>query len=542
MQVIRHDYYKAAAYADQFKQYEIPAARGAIYAQDGDGKVPLVLNQDTYTVFADPQFVEDPTDSAKKIAEQIGGDEQEYEKLMRMQTRYAVLKKRLNKGQRDKIEALELKGIGIRTEPVRTYPQGSLAAQILGFVNDEGEGTYGVEQALNDALMGQNGELEAITDAQGVPLVSTGSAVQKEAQPGKDITLTIDINMQRQIEQLLKPHIEEVNAKSASVIVIDPYSGAIKAMANYPTFSPTKFYEEKDPAVFTNPAVSAPMEVGSIMKTLTVAAGLNEGVIKPDTTFYDPAAVTIDGHTIKNVEEDGGAATRTIPDILRFSLNTGAVYVMQQLGGGQINEKARQTWYDYLSNRYGFGKKTGIEQGYEAEGSVPSPDEGYGLNLQYANSSFGQGITITPLQMISAYIATINGGTYYRPHLVDSSADPASLIVRKDVVKPEVSEEMRRLHENSANLQYPFVTRDGYRVGGKTGTAEIPDPNGGYRTDVYNGTFIGFIGGDKPKYAIIVRVDEPHVAFYAGTAAAAPLFSKVLDVLINNFSIRPASR
>jgi cell division protein FtsI/penicillin-binding protein 2 len=164
------------------------------------------------------------------------------------------------------------------------------------------------------------------------------------------------------------------------------------------------------------------------------------------------------------------------------------------------------------------------------------------LNLQYANSSFGQGITLTPLQMISAYVATINGGTYYRPHLVEPTGSKATLAVRQGVVKPKVSEQMRRFHENSANLQYPFVTRDGYKVGGKTGTAEIPAPGGGYRTDVYNGTFIGYIGGDKPKYAIMVRVDEPHVAFYAGTAAAAPLFGKVLDVLINNFSIRPAAR
>jgi cell division protein FtsI/penicillin-binding protein 2 len=540
MQVIRHDYYKAAAYEDQFKQYQIPAERGAIYAHDGNGEVPLVLNQDTFTLFADPKFITDPPGAAERVVSVIGGKQSDYAKKMQTNTRYAVLKKRLNEAQKDKLEALDIKGLGIRTEPIRTYPQGSLAAQVLGFVNDEGVGNYGVEQALNDALKGKDGQLEAITDAQGVPLVSTGSDVLLEAQPGRDLMLTIDINMQRQIEQLLKPHLESVNAKSGSVIVMDPDSGAIKAMANYPSYNPTKFYDVEDASLFTNPSVSSPLEVGSIMKTLTVAAGLNEGVIKPSTTFYDPAAVTVDGHTIKNVEEDGGAATRSIADILRYSLNTGAVYVMQQLGGGEINQKARLKWHDYLVNKYGFGQKTGVEQGYEAEGSVPDPKDGYGLNLQYANSSFGQGITITPLQMLSAYNSTINGGTYYRPHLVETG-DKQSLSVRKNVVKSSVSKTMRKFHENSANLQYPFVTRDGYKVGGKTGTAEIPGPDGGYRTDVYNGTFIGFIGGDKPEYTIMVRVDEPHVAFYAGTSAAAPLFAKTLDVLINNFSIRPAS-
>jgi cell division protein FtsI/penicillin-binding protein 2 len=540
MQIIRHDYYKAAAYEDQFKQYKIPAERGAIYAHDGSGKMPLVLNQDTFTLFADPKFIEDPNAAAGKVVAVIGGSQDKYAKQMRLYTRYVVLKKRIGKQQKDELKRLNIKGLGIQTEPIRTYPQGNLAAQLLGFVNDEGEGNYGVEQALNGALKGKDGELEAITDAQGVPLVSTGSDVLREAESGQDLTLTIDINMQRQIEQLLKPHLESVNAKSGSVIVMDPYSGAVKAMANYPAYNPAKFYEVEDASLFTNPAVSAPLEVGSIMKSLTVAAGLNEGVIKPNTTFFDPAAITIDGHTIKNVEEDGGAATRTIPDILRYSLNTGAVYIMQQLGGGKINEKARLKWHDYLTNKYGFGQKTGIEQGYEAEGSTPDPKNGFGLNLQYANSSFGQGITITPLQMLSAYISTINGGTYYRPHLVEPAGNEQSLAVRKNVIKPDVSKTMRELHQNSAKLQYPFVTRDGYQVGGKTGTAEIPGPNGGYRTDVYNGTFIGFIGGDKPEYAIMVRVDEPHVAFYAGTAAAAPLFAKTLDVLINNFSIRPA--
>lgn len=541
MQVIRHDYYKAAAYADQFKQYVIPAERGGIYVRDGAGKVPLVLNQDTFTAFADPKYIRDIDDASRKIAGAIGGKAKDYSGKMRMQTRYAVLKKRLDKSQKAAIEKLDIKGLGIKTEPIRTYPQGDTAAQVLGFVNDEGKGNYGVEQALDDILRGQNGELKAITDAQGVPLASTGANVLSDAKPGEDITLTIDINMQRQIEKLLKPHLESVRAKSGSVIVMDPYSGAIKAMANYPSYNPDKFYDVKDASLFTNPAVGSPLEVGSIMKTLTVAAGLNEGVIKPDTTFYDPAAVTIDNHTIKNVEEDGGAATRSIADILRYSLNTGAVYVMQQLGGGKINEKARTTWHKYLADKYGFGQKTGVEQGYEAEGSVPDPNEGFGLNLQYANSSFGQGITITPLQMLSAYISTINGGTYFRPHLVET-ADKPSLIVRKNVVKPSVSKQMIKFHKNSAKLQYPFVTRDGYNVGGKTGTAEIPAPGGGYRTDVYNGTFIGFIGGDRPEYAIIVRVDEPHVAFYAGTSAAAPLFAKTLDVLINSYSIRPASR
>lgn len=542
IQVLQHQNYKELARAGQFKEFEIPSDRGVILAYDGSRTIPIVLNQDTYTLFADPKYIENADSVAGQITQKIGGNASEYAEKMKLDTRYSVLAKKLNQQQKNEIDSLNIKGIGTRNAPVRTYPNGNLAAQILGFVNDEGAGTYGVEQFLDDKLKGQPGELKAITDAQGVPLVSAGSNVLKEPIEGERITLTIDISMQRRVEALLKPHIKSLNAKSGSVIVIDPYSGAIKAMANYPTFSPEKFYEVKDASIFTNPAVSKPLEVGSIMKTLTVAAGLNEGVIKPNGSYYDPAAITIDNETIRNVEEDGGAAQRSIADILRYSLNTGAVHVLKQMGGGEVNEKARITWSRYLTEKYGFGMKTGIEQGYEAEGSVPNPKEGYGLNIQYANSSFGQGITVTPLQMISAYISTINGGNYYRPHVVEGAPDKNSYLVRKDVVSPSVSASMRRMHENSAKLQYPFITRDGYRIGGKTGTAEIPNPSGGYYKDKFNGTFIGYVGGDKPEYAIIVIIDEPVVDFYAGTAAAAPMFAKVSNMLIDNFSVRPATR
>jgi cell division protein FtsI/penicillin-binding protein 2 len=323
---------------------------------------------------------------------------------------------------------------------------------------------------------------------------------------------------------------------------MDPATGAIKAMANYPTYNPSDFSKVEDASVFNNAAVSAPMEPGSIMKTLTVAAGLNEGVVKPTSTYYDPSFYKIGDATVKNVEEDGGAATRSVPDILRYSLNTGATYILMQLGGGKINEQGRVKWHDYMVNHYQFGKKTGIEQGYEAEGYVPDPKNGYGLDIQYANTSFGQGVNTTPLHMISAFSATVNGGTYFRPHLVDSKNENDKNIVRNDVVKPNVSEEIRKMHENSVQNNYKFLKRPTYRVGGKTGTAEVPKPNGGYYTDRYNGTFMGYVGGDTPEYVIITRVNEPKVGGYAGTAAAAPLFGKTMDMLIQNHSVKQVSQ
>ncbi len=537
LQIIQHDHYSLAAHQGQYKEYEIPAARGIIEAHDGANVVPIVLNEEVYTLFADPKFVTDQRGTADAIARIIGGNAAEYEEKMRTDTRYAILAKKLPKNKHEELDKLNIKGIGTRATPQRTYPQGSLGAQILGFVNDEGEGKYGVEQYLDAQLKGKPGELKAITDASGVPLVGAGDNVRRDSEAGKRTVLTIDLSMQRRVEDTLKTHLEQVNSKSGSVIVMDPATGAIKAMANYPTYNPADFSKVEDAKVFTNAAVSSPMEVGSVMKTLTVAAGLNEGVVNANTTYYDPSFFKIGDATVRNVEEDGGAATRSVSDILRYSLNTGATYILMQLGGGSLNEQGRVTWHRYLTENYHFGQKTGIEQGYEAEGFVPSPTEGYGLDIQYANTSFGQGINITPLQFAAAFSSTINGGTYYRPHVVEPDQSGNNEILKSSVVKPEISEVLRGMHENSVKNNYRFLKRDGYRIGGKTGTAEVPKPTGGYYNDRYNGTFVGYVGGDKPQYVIMVRVDEPKVAGYAGTSAAAPMFAKTMDMLIQNYAV-----
>lgn len=539
LQIIQHDRYRLAAHQGQYKEYEIPANRGVIEAYDGKNVVPIVLNEQVYTLFADPKYVKDAKQASEAVAGIIGGNPKEYEEKMRADTRYAILAKKLPKDKHEALDKLEIKGIGTRATPQRTYPQGNLASQSLGFVNDEGQGKYGIEQYLDEQLKGKPGELKAITDARGVPLISAGDNILKEPEDGKRVRLTLDLSMQKRVEDTLKSHLQDVRSESGSLIVMDPNTGAVKAMANYPTYNPADFSSVKaeDSAVFANAAVSSPMEPGSIMKTLTVAAGLNEGVVQPNTTYADPSFYKIGDRTIKNVEEDGGAATRSISDILRYSLNTGATYILMQLGGGKINEQGRVKWHDYMTNHYGFGKKTGVEQGYEAEGYVPDPKEGYGLDIQYANTTFGQGVNITPLQMTAAYSATINGGSYMRPHLVESGERAKSDTVRANTIKPEISDVLRGMHENSVQKNYTFLKRTGYKVGGKTGTAEVPKPNGGYYDDRYNGTFIGYIGTDKPQYVVMVRVNEPKVPGYAGTKAAAPLFGKTIDMLIQNYSL-----
>ncbi|MEI7683199.1 MAG: penicillin-binding protein 2 [Candidatus Saccharibacteria bacterium] len=552
LQVIRYDYYHKLALSSQLKQYEIPAERGVIEAHDGENVVPIVLNQKLYTIFADPKYIKNASVDAQKVADSIGGNAHDYEKAMKADTRYSILAKKMSKEQKAKIDKLNLKGIGTRDAEYRTYPQGQLAAQILGFVNEDGQGKYGLEQALNSKLKGQPGELKAITDARGVPLVANKDNIVKQPVSGKRTVLTIDIAMQKHLEDILKRGLDRDKSTSGDALILDPYTGAIMAMASYPTYNPGEYYKVADPAAFVSGAITAPLEVGSSMKPLTAAAALDQGVVKKDTSYYDPGHFAIDGYTITNIEEDGGAGTRTVSDILQLSLNTGATWLLMQMGGGQINQKAREAWHSYMVDHYQFGKQTGVEQGYESGGTIPDPNKGYGLNLQYANTAFGQGMTATPLQMGAAISSIVNGGTYFKPHLVDGYMDSQGRenilkpeVVKSNVVKPEVGQSIKEL------MQYTFDKNHvvygmpqipaGYSIGGKTGTAQIAKPGGGYYDDRFNGTFIGFVGGDKPQYVMVVRVNEPKIGGYAGSKAAAPIFCDLATMLIGNFNITPKS-
>ncbi|MCA9329306.1 penicillin-binding protein 2 [Candidatus Saccharibacteria bacterium] len=548
LQVIRHDYYKKTALSGQLKEYEIRADRGVIEAHDGDQVVPIVLNEQRYTLFADPKYIKKTNEVATLIQQIIGGSQSEIEDKLKLDTRYSVIAKRLSKDQKEALDKLDLVGVGTREDPIRTYPQGDLAAQLLGFVDNEGVGKYGLEQALNKQLQGKPGQLKAITDARGVPLVANTDNIVTKPKAGDRVLLTIDVSMQRQLQDILKTGLDNAKSKSGSAIIMDPYSGAIKAMANYPTYDPAEFYNVEDSEVFNNASVSAPLEVGSIMKPLTAAAALDLGVVTPSASYYDPSYYKIGDATITNIEEDGGAGTRSVADILEMSLNTGATWLLMQMGGGEINQKAREAWHDYMVNHYQFGKATGIEQGYEAEGSIPDPNDGFGLNIQYANTSFGQGMTATPLQMGAALSSIINGGTYYKPYLVDKTTNADNQtdshkaeVVKSNVVSKQVSDQMQKLMEGVINANYSiygFSERPTtYLVGGKTGTAEIAKPGGGYYEDKFNGTFMGFVGGNQPEYVIVARVNEPDINGYAGSRAAAPIFADLTKMLINNFNI-----
>jgi stage V sporulation protein D (sporulation-specific penicillin-binding protein) len=549
LQIIKHDLYKAQAQQSQFKQYEIPATRGIIYARDGDELVPLVQNETLYTLVADPLFIKDSHSAAQSIAEIVGSDQEELQKqLETKKSRYVVLAKRLSKDQKDRIDVLSFAGIITRETSYRTYPQGNLAAQLVGFVNDDGVGQYGIEEYFDDILKGTPGQLRAITDARGIPLVSNKDNVDVQPVPGKDIVLSIDINMQRQTEEILKANIERSKSPSGSIVITDPATGQVRAMANYPTYDPTKLRDVTDLRLFSNPAVSEPLEVGSIMKTLTAATALDVGAVTNESSFFDPGYVEVDGKKIVNVGSSYG--TQNVESTLVHSYNTGVTWMLRQMGGGSINQTARNTLYDYDTTHYYFGSITGIEQTGEAAGYVTTPDDtGAGINLTYANMTFGQAMTATPIQMAAALSSVINGGTYYRPTLVYGfrsdglTIEEKSPDIRKsNSFKSSTGEQLRSLMEEVVAVNNAGAARDGYSVGGKTGTAEIAKADGGYYDDRYNGTYLGFVGGDQPEYVIAVKISTPQVPGNAGYVAAAPTFRDISNMILDNYGVSKTTR
>lgn len=554
LQIIRHDYYKQSATYGHLKEYDITADRGVIKAHNGSAVVPIVLNQTLYTIYADPTLVKDHAKVAETLAAVLKGDGRAYEDALHSKdTRYVVIARKASKEQKKAILDKKYPGVGAQEQQYRTYSNGSLAAQVLGFVNDGGQGAYGLEQALNGTLAGKPGQLKAVTDVNGVPLAANTDNILTEPVAGKDVVTTLDIAMQKQLENILKGGLEQAKSDSGSALIMDPNTGAIKAMANWPTYDPADYSKVDDPGLFINGAVSNPLEIGSTMKPLTVAAALDKGAVPLNYTYSDPAKYVIDDFTVKNIEEDGGPGTKSLADLLNLSLNTGATHMLMRMGGSsdRITKAGREVWHSYMTNHYRFGQITGIEQGHEAEGIVPDPNKGYARDLTYANTSFGQAMTATPLQLGAAFSAMVNGGTYYRPRLVDYTvaADgtktvKAPEVVKRNVVSRQVSEAMQPLLEyvvtkHSFKVKFDQKT---YSVGGKTGTAQIAKPEGGYYENDYNGTYVGFVGGDAPQYVIVVSVHKPKIAGYAGSRAAQPIFGDLAHMLLDTFNVTPKTR
>lgn len=553
LQVIQHKYYVNKAYQTQVSKLTIVPERGKIYAMDGKGTVPLVLNETVYTAFADPQEIKSPAKVITAFRNIAGGNLVDgYEdRLDDKKSRYVPIAKQLNRVQAEMIREKNMVGVGLQKGMRRVYPESSMASQLLGYVNGEGEGQYGIEEALDSRLNGTPGLLHTVTDVRQIPLTIGAKDAHQEAVDGDDLVLSIDRNIQLRAEQALKDGLNKAQATKGSVLVMDPNTGAVLAMANFPTYDPAKYTEvaAKDYGVFQNGIVSDPFEAGSVIKTLTMGAGLDSGAVTVNSLFNNKGYVQVDGSLIKNVEEDPIYDNTSMTDVLQYSLNTGVVHILQQMGGGSINKTAREKLHEYFVDRYRFGKITGIEQAGETEGIIIGANEGDGRNIRYANMTFGQGMNVTMIQTAAAFSASINGGTYYQPHLLKGTRDKSGIlkenaptVVASGVLSAKTSADLTEMiHQGRHKGFFGKFDPPGYRIGGKTGTSQVIDPKTGkYSDDNSIGSYLGFGGSDAPRYVIMVRVEDSKLkAGYAGTVAAGPIFNELSNWMLSYLEIKP---
>ena len=542
IQVIEHDQWETMASGIQSQKSIIHPNRGEIYTRLGSDTAPLVLNETIYLIFADPQQIESAEEVYNKIYA-IVGDQMEValEDLGDKSSQYVVLARNLNNTQKNQIKDLELDGVGTQRSNRRFYPENSMLARTLGFVNTEGEGQYGIEGEFDEVLKGKPGLLTGMTDVSGTFLPTSQYYTRVPSEDGESLVLTFDRNIQYAAESILSDGLKNVGATTGSIVVMDPQDGAIKAMASFPSYSPEEYGKVNDASVFLNPVVSDPFEPGSVTKVFTTAAAIDTGAVTKDTTFFNSGCIKIYEDEICNVEKSVNNQTMTMTDTLRHSLNTGVVFQLEQMGGGSINDKGKNVLYNYFHDKYRLDELTGIEQTPEPTGEITKPDSSDAWDIRYANMTFGQGFTTTMIEMTSAFSALVNGGTYYKPHLLYGTLGDNGQIVKKDpevvssdVVSTETSDTIRQMMFEARGKQNSEDS--GHIVGSKSGTAQIYDAaTGSYSEENYIGTHLGF-GSDatgEAKYVIMVRIDDSKAGGYAGTVAAGPVFTSMSNWIIN---------
>jgi stage V sporulation protein D (sporulation-specific penicillin-binding protein) len=546
LQVIRHSHYVEIAMSEQMKQLVIPAKRGEIYALDGGEPVKLVLNQTVYTVFADPMIVDEPDKVIETIKKVAGGSARSNleELLAKKDSRYQILATNVTRRQAELIKEEGLVGVGFQEGSRRVYPEGQLAAQVLGFVDAEGNGRYGVEGSQDERLKGEDGMLQSVTDIRNVPLTIGDKNINKPAKNGDNLVLTIDRNIQSYAEQALKAGLERTGAQKGSVLVMDPQTGEVKAMANLPTYNPTEFNKVEDISLFNNPIISVPYEPGSNIKTLTMVTGIDRGVVGPESTYNNTDYIQVEDRTITNATK-GQTGVITMQHALNYSLNTGFVTIVRRLGdGNNITLEARQTLYEYFHDRFGLGQPTGIELSGEASGIVVPPDDPNGAAVRYSNMSFGQGMDVTTLQVAAAFSSIINGGNYYQPTVIAGTVDEDGEFSRapqkdpkRNVVSPASSDAIRDMVVKARQAFYAGNDKPGYQVGGKTGTSQAIK-NGEYVFNETVGSYLGFGGDDIPRYVIMVEVSGENMALEGGKHAM-PIFTDISNWMIDYLQLQP---
>jgi cell division protein FtsI (penicillin-binding protein 3) len=515
---VRSESLERRAVTQQVQDLDVPARRGTITDRRG---VELAVSEDAVTVFANPFLVKDPARVAAKLEPLVGRtDDELLPMLTDRKAGFVYLRRKLDPSLGEKVESLEIEGIGTVVEPRRVYPQGALAGQLLGAVGTDNVGLLGVEQQHEAELHGTDGRRRLVKDATGetISLIETD-----RAEAGKDLRLTIDAALQERVEAVLGEVGRKHRPRAATALVLDPRNGEVLALANLPRVDSNDI-GSVEVSARQNRAVGASYEPGSTFKAFTVAGALEEGLIRPTTRLDLPPQIQVADRVIKEAH-GRGALNLTVSEILAQSSNVGSVMIGLELGKQRFDEWVR---------RFGFGKPTGIGLPGEASGIVPPPKDYSGSSL--GNLPIGQGLAVTPIQMAAAYSALANDGVMTRPHVVAGEDVP-----RHRVVRPGTAQLVSKMLEGVFG---PFGTATeasipGYELAGKTGTAQKPDPElGGYSKFKYFSSFLGYAPAVKPRLLVAVMVDEPQGAYY-GSEVAAPAFEQIVEFALPYLRIPP---
>ncbi len=535
-----HAYYSAQASSQHGYYQKLIPARGEIFVSDhfSDKPYPVATDIKKDLVYAVPKEIADAQKTAQVLAQIISLPAADiYTRLSDTSRAYVPIKKLLSDQESKAINEAKLQGIFLDQESVRTYPQGNFLSQVLGFIgfkdaSDQKVGLYGLEKYFEKDLAGVPGEISTEADKQGAWIVGS----QRNFTPavdGTSLQLTIDRAIQFKAETVLDDVVQKHGADGGAIIIADPKTGAILAMASAPGFDPNEYNKAKDPSVYLNMATTFNYEPGSIMKSLTLSSALDAGLITPTTTYNDTGVVDIAGYKIKNSDlKAHGVVPMTT--VLDESLNTGAIWVEQQLGN--------QRFLDYLK-KFGLGQATNVELP-ETTGDLNTLKGNVQIN--YYTAAFGQGITVTPIQMLQAYIPMANGGKLMQPYIVaakilpDGTVEKTEPKVLRQVLSAQASSLISAmLVDVVENGHGKKAAVKGYYIGGKTGTAQVVE-NGVYVQNDNNGSFIGYGPVNDPKFVMIVFIKRPRDVKFAETTAA-PAFGQLAQFMLNYYNV-PTTR
>ena len=540
LQVFQYNYYYTLALNSHEIYQQLHPERGEIFFQDTRNKTtfPASINREYYLIYAIPKNIkpEEVTSTVDKLINILSIPETERgnltTKLSKPNDFYEQIAKKIDSETYDKLKAEKLNGIYATEQEFRYYPEQNLAGPVLGFsrLDDSGTaqiGSYGLEGYWNKILSGRKGFSIGEHGAFG-SLIAMSDHSEISAQNGADLVLTIDRSLEFQACSLLQKGMDDYKAKSASLVMMDPKTGAILAMCSLPDFNPNTYSDVKDVSQYNNSSIFESYEPGSVFKPIAMSAGVDLGLVSPNTTFVDPCVRVFAGFPIRNAMNKC-YGTQTMTQVLENSINTGMMFVADKLGHERLSEYVK---------KFGFGQKTGVELGPESAGDISSLDRNG--QIYAAVGSFGQGLTVTPLQIATAYSAIANQGLLPKPFIVAETRYPDG---KKEITEPQMSQPV--ISARTAKLlsgmlvsvvdnHYHLAKIPGYYVAGKTGTAQIAEA-GKYSIDRTNQTFAGFAPATNPQFVLVVKYEEPQRLWAEQTAL--PVFHDLLKFALEYYAV-----